>query len=163
MVTSSPGPLVLLDGAFDVVALSASFCEAFDVDCETATGQPFTSLGAGEWDLPQLRSLLQATLSGAASIEAYEIESGRLFWEIDQQFDSVPVLVDEQIIAYRFDDGLLIYDAYNGSLVGQVSLSRTVENNSEWRTNPVWLAGHDTTIALLFQGSGELLTLQLAP
>jgi two-component sensor histidine kinase len=73
LVTSSSGPLILLDGAFRVVAVSDSFCEAFEIDCATAAGRPMTSLGSGEWDLPQLHSLLDATASGAARIEAYEI------------------------------------------------------------------------------------------
>ena len=33
--------------------------------------------GAGEWDVPQLRSLLNATLSGAAEVDAYEMDLKR--------------------------------------------------------------------------------------
>ena len=77
VVASSPGPLLLLDGDLNVVAASASFASAFEIDPATAPGRPLAGLGDGEWDTPQLRSLLQATMSGAAKIEAYEMNLQR--------------------------------------------------------------------------------------
>lgn len=77
IVASSPGPLLLLDGDLNIVAASTSFSRAFEVDAESATGQPLSSLGAGEWAMPKLRSLLDATISGAANIEAYEVDLER--------------------------------------------------------------------------------------
>jgi two-component sensor histidine kinase len=77
IVSSSPGPLLLLDGDLAIVAASASFYTAFDIDEATAPGQPLVSLGAGEWAAPRLKSLLGATLSGAARIEAYEMDLKR--------------------------------------------------------------------------------------
>src|SRR5579859_4583272 len=66
VVASSPGPLLLLDGDLNIVAASASFSDAFDLDLAEAPGRPLSSLGAGEWNRPQLRALLKATASGAA-------------------------------------------------------------------------------------------------
>jgi len=77
IVVSSPGPLLLLDGDLTVIAASASFSAAFDIDVATAPGNSLSHLGQGEWDTPQLRSLLQATASGAARIEAYEMDLKR--------------------------------------------------------------------------------------
>ena len=77
MVCASVSPLLLLDGEFEVMAASASFCDAFDVDPAQAVGKPLFSLGAGEWDVPQLRSLMDATRSGDAEIDAYETELRR--------------------------------------------------------------------------------------
>lgn len=74
MVSSSTAPLVLLDGDLTVVAASASFFSTFQINPIGATGEPLFSLGDGEWDLPRLRSLLTATLSGAADVKAYELE-----------------------------------------------------------------------------------------
>jgi len=74
VVVSSRGPLLLLDGELNLVAASASFAHTFEVDAAGAVGGQLSSLGRGEWDLPQLRSLLVATLSGAAKIDAYEID-----------------------------------------------------------------------------------------
>jgi two-component sensor histidine kinase len=77
IVASSPGPLLLLDGDLVVIAASASFSTAFDIDVESAPGNALSRLGDGEWDAPQLRSLLHATASGAAKIEAYEMDLKR--------------------------------------------------------------------------------------
>lgn len=76
-VTASPGPLLLLDGDFKVVAASTSFSRAFAVDGEAAIGRPLSSLGAGEWAMPELRSLLQAANRACSPIEACEIELQR--------------------------------------------------------------------------------------
>jgi two-component sensor histidine kinase len=77
LVASSDAPIVLLDGALDVVAASASFTQAFQIDPAAASGRSLFSLGAGEWDVPQLRSLLRTTLSGAAELDAYEMDLTR--------------------------------------------------------------------------------------
>jgi len=77
VVESSPGPLLLLDGELNIVAASVSFLDAFGIDPAEAPGKPLAGLGAGEWRAPQLQSLLNATLSGAAKIEAYEMDLRR--------------------------------------------------------------------------------------
>ncbi|MDQ3124751.1 MAG: sensor histidine kinase [Pseudomonadota bacterium] len=74
VVGSSTAPLVLLDGDLNVIAASASFFAAFKIDPAGAIGESFLGLGDGEWNLPRLRSLLSATLSGAADVDAYEME-----------------------------------------------------------------------------------------
>ena len=74
VIGSSTAPLVLLDGDLKVIAASASFFTTFRIDPAGATGEPLLALGDGEWNLPRLRSLLTATLSGGAAVEAYEIE-----------------------------------------------------------------------------------------
>jgi two-component system, sensor histidine kinase PdtaS len=74
IVAVSTAPLALLDGDLNVITLSASFCNAFQIDVAEATDRAFFALGGGEWDVPQLRSLLNATRSGAAEVDAYEME-----------------------------------------------------------------------------------------
>jgi two-component sensor histidine kinase len=74
VIVSSTTPLVLLDGALDVIAASLSFCHEFALDPACVEGHQFFALGAGEWDIPQLRSLLQATAAGDAQIDAYEVD-----------------------------------------------------------------------------------------
>jgi two-component sensor histidine kinase len=77
VVAASDAPLLLLDGELAVVAVSASFCEAFEIDPRRATGRSLFEMGAGEWDVPQLRSLLAATLTGQARIPAYQMDLKR--------------------------------------------------------------------------------------
>jgi len=74
LIASSDAPILLLDGALVVVSASASFSRAFQIDPANAAGISLFALGDGEWDVPQLRSLLRVTLSGAADIEAYEMD-----------------------------------------------------------------------------------------
>ncbi|MEO5808286.1 sensor histidine kinase [Devosia sp.] len=77
VISSSSTPLLLLNKELRVVAASASFCRAFGIDPGSMPGQEFAKVGAGEWAMPQLTSLLEATASGAAEIEAYEIDLHR--------------------------------------------------------------------------------------
>jgi two-component sensor histidine kinase len=74
MVASSDAPLLLLDGELNVIAVSRSFGNAFQVDPQTAPGLSVFALGAGDWDQPSLRSLLSGVASGQVAVEAYEID-----------------------------------------------------------------------------------------
>ncbi|MGK6318593.1 sensor histidine kinase [Sphingomonas sp. DT-204] len=73
ILASSDAPALLLDGNLAVIAASDSFYRTFALEPENVAGQPLFELGGGEWDVPQLRSLLDVTLS-EAGIEAYEMD-----------------------------------------------------------------------------------------
>ena len=72
LVESSATPLLVLNEQLVVQAVSGTFCSAFGLRSEDVVGAAFLSLGQGEWDSPQLRLLLKATLAGHADLEAYE-------------------------------------------------------------------------------------------
>src|SRR5580704_11675444 len=74
LVAASDAPILLLDGDLGVIAASASFARAFQIDAATIPGRSLFALVGGEWDVPQLRSLLHVTLSGAVQIDAYEMD-----------------------------------------------------------------------------------------
>lgn len=74
VVAASNEPLLFLTGDLRVIAASASFCQAFRIDPAVVPGRTLAELGSGEWSLPQLSSLLKATASGSAMIEAYEVK-----------------------------------------------------------------------------------------
>lgn len=74
VVLASNAPLLLLDEKLEIVAASDSFCAAFGIDPATVAGQTIYDLDHHHWDLPRLRSLIDATLTGAANVEAYEME-----------------------------------------------------------------------------------------
>jgi two-component sensor histidine kinase len=76
LVAASDAPILLLDGDLDVVAASDSFARAFQLSPAAIAGQSLFALGAGEWDVPQLRSLLRLTLSGAP-VGDYEMDLKR--------------------------------------------------------------------------------------
>lgn len=77
VVVSSNEPLLFLSDDLKVIAASASFCRAFGINPVTVPGTLLSELGDGEWAMPTLASLLKATASGSANIEAYEIELNR--------------------------------------------------------------------------------------
>jgi two-component sensor histidine kinase len=74
LVQSSKSPLLLLDDDVVVIGASTSFCNTFNLDPATMVDRRLADLGAGEWDVPQLNSLLLATIAGAAEIDAYEMD-----------------------------------------------------------------------------------------
>ena len=74
LIAASVAPVLLLDGDLSVLAASQSFFESFDVGPEDIPGVRLADLGEGEWNVPQLWSLLKATAYGQASIRAYEMD-----------------------------------------------------------------------------------------
>lgn len=77
VIATSTAPLLLLDGELNLVAASTSFCQAFQIDPTTVPGLAMRALGTGEWNIPQLESLLQATAAGYAEVTDYEIDLRR--------------------------------------------------------------------------------------
>lgn len=77
VVVSSNEPLLFLSEDQRVIAASTSFCRAFEIDPATIPRRRLSELGNGEWAMPKLASLLKATASGSAQIEAYEIDLKR--------------------------------------------------------------------------------------
>src|SRR5687768_2201979 len=69
LVESSKAPLLLLDDGAVVIGASTSFCNTFNLDPATIANRRLADLGAGEWDVPQLNSLLTATIAGSAEID----------------------------------------------------------------------------------------------
>ena len=76
LIALSNTPLLLLDSALNLVAVSESFCVAFEIDSPPA-GTPLADIGGGEWNVAQLISLLRATAAGLAEIDAYEMDLQR--------------------------------------------------------------------------------------
>ena len=77
VIASSSSPMLLLNGELAIVAASASFIQAFGYGSRTLVTRPLSKIGSGEWNVPQLRSLLRATASGDAQIDAYEMDLRR--------------------------------------------------------------------------------------
>jgi two-component sensor histidine kinase len=74
VVASSSAPVLLLDSSLTVIAASKSFCRAFQIESGQVEDRSLTALGGGEWNVPQLTSLLKATASGFAEVDGYEME-----------------------------------------------------------------------------------------
>jgi two-component sensor histidine kinase len=67
-------PLLVLDRDLRVVLASRSFYKTFKMDSQDVQGRPVYTLGDGQWDIPQLRLLLQGIVPQHAVMDAYEVE-----------------------------------------------------------------------------------------
>jgi two-component sensor histidine kinase len=74
VVAASNEPLLFLTSDLRVIAASASFCRSFQVDPAGLPGRRISDVGAGEWGIPRLISLLKAAASGTDQIGAYELD-----------------------------------------------------------------------------------------
>jgi PAS domain-containing protein len=67
-------PLIVLDQDLRVVTVSRSFYDVFKVKPEETVGQLIYDLGNKQWDIPQLRELLEDILPRKATFDDYEVE-----------------------------------------------------------------------------------------
>ena len=74
ILTSSTAPALLLDADLTVIAASETFYRAFGLKAANVCGSSLFDMGSGEWRTAQLRSLLSATASGHARVDAYEMD-----------------------------------------------------------------------------------------
>jgi two-component sensor histidine kinase len=67
-------PLLVLDRDLRVVAASRSFYLTFQVDRQAVQGRPVYALGDGQWNIPELRVLLEDILPLHTVMDAYLVE-----------------------------------------------------------------------------------------
>ncbi len=67
-------PLVILDSDLRVDSANRSFYQTFQVEPEEAEGELFYDLGEGQWDIPELRELLEEILPQETAFNDYEVE-----------------------------------------------------------------------------------------
>ena len=67
-------PLVVLDGALQVISASRSFYRMFQATPENTVGKPLYELGNSQWNIPKLRELLETILPRDQSFEGYAVE-----------------------------------------------------------------------------------------
>jgi len=67
-------PLLVLSKKLRVISSSRAFCTMFGVTQENTEGQFIYDLGNRQWDIPQLRELLNSTLKEDKIFEGYRVE-----------------------------------------------------------------------------------------
>lgn len=67
-------PLIVLDEHLRVVSANPQFCRTFGVRAKQAAGSLLYEVGGGEWDIPELRELLEEILPKNKSFEDFEVE-----------------------------------------------------------------------------------------
>ena len=75
--------LLVLDPDLTVRFANRSFGRTFAVTPEDTVGRKLYELGNGQWDIPELRSLIETILSERETIEAFEVD--RVFPSIGQR------------------------------------------------------------------------------
>ena len=66
-------PFLVLDGSLRVITASRSFYEAFCVKPDETIGQFVYDLGDGQWNIPALRTLLEAVLPNQKAFREFEV------------------------------------------------------------------------------------------
>ncbi|MEJ2322749.1 MAG: PAS domain S-box protein, partial [Gammaproteobacteria bacterium] len=67
-------PLVVLDGSLRVTSANPTFYQYFQVDPEETVGQYLRELGDRQWDIPQLRELLETILPEQTAFHDFRVE-----------------------------------------------------------------------------------------
>jgi chemotaxis protein methyltransferase CheR len=66
--------LLVLDSDLTIRFANRSFCDTFAVAPGDTVGRKLYELGNGQWDIPELRSLIETILPERATIEAFEVD-----------------------------------------------------------------------------------------
>jgi two-component system CheB/CheR fusion protein len=74
IVDTVRGPLVVLGEDLRVITASRSYYRYFQSTAEATMGQPIYELGNRQWDIPELRNLLENILPGNESFEDFVVE-----------------------------------------------------------------------------------------
>ena len=74
LIKATRNPVLLLDDKLAIVSASESFCSTFGYEPDDVERAGLATLGGGEWDVAQLRNLLNMTFAGSATVDAYEFD-----------------------------------------------------------------------------------------
>lgn len=74
IVDTLPEPFLVLDDQLHVLAASRCFYVVFKEDPEQSHGRSLFEIGDGHWDVPGLRTLLEAVIPQQASVDNFEFE-----------------------------------------------------------------------------------------
>lgn len=75
IVETVPEPLLVLDGNLCVRTASRSFLKCFRVAREETDGRFIYELGSGQWNIPELRTLLTDVLVKDRQVEGFEVRN----------------------------------------------------------------------------------------
>jgi two-component system CheB/CheR fusion protein len=67
-------PLLVLDKALKIISANRSFYKTFDASPSETEKHFIYNLGDGQWDIPQLRVLLEEIIPRSNSFEDFEVE-----------------------------------------------------------------------------------------
>jgi PAS domain S-box-containing protein len=74
IVDTVRNPLLVLDKELRVVAASRAFHKTFDLSQDETDGRLVYDLGGGQWDIPELKHLLEDILPNNSEFDEYEVK-----------------------------------------------------------------------------------------
>jgi len=74
IVNTMREPLLVLDASLKVVSANPAFYSTFSMSESKTSGQYIYQLGKGQWDIPELRTLLEEVLPSNTSFEEFRLE-----------------------------------------------------------------------------------------
>src|ERR1700675_3855068 len=74
IVETVPSALIVLDRNLNITSANRAFYQTFRTSREETVGCQIYELGNRQWDIPQLRTLLESVIPHRASVEGFEVE-----------------------------------------------------------------------------------------
>ena len=74
IVDTLPDPLLVLDRDLCIESASRAFYETFKVGRDETIGRHLYELGDGQWDIPELRGLLEFVIPKSSAVVDYEVQ-----------------------------------------------------------------------------------------
>ncbi|WP_207102635.1 HWE histidine kinase domain-containing protein [Paracoccus shandongensis] len=75
IVNTLRDPLLVLDGDLTVISANPAFYRTFQTSGDDTIGVPFPDLGNGQWNIPELRGLLEDVIPKSAAIIDHEVRA----------------------------------------------------------------------------------------
>ncbi|HEX3941144.1 MAG TPA: PAS domain S-box protein, partial [Acidobacteriaceae bacterium] len=73
IIDNMPTCLLALDGELNVLLANSTFCSEFHVSQADTVGRPFYRLGNEQWNIPQLRQLLEKVLPEKKAVKEFSV------------------------------------------------------------------------------------------
>jgi len=152
-------PILVLDADLRVIKANDSFCAGFQIATEEITGNHLHHLGTGQWDIPQLRLLLEEVLAKDTAFSDLEVEhnfpklgprfmllSGRKLQDVNDHQPRVLLAIADITGRKRALEALLASEkmAATGRLAA--SLAHEINNPLSSVVSAVYLLLHDETL-----------------
>jgi len=152
-------PLLVLDSELTVLSANRSFYRDFRVDPENTVGSLVYELGNGQWDIPELRRLLEEILPASTRFDDFRVEHD--FPDVGLR---VMLLNGRQVISEgeKTQRILLAIEDITDSLRAEQErerLLKTVAAKNQELQDIIYIASHDLKSPLvnILGFSGELL------
>lgn len=94
----------------------------------------------------------------AGYIQAFDILTGTLIWEVQEVFRSAPLLVNDNLFVYTIENSIEVYDVVDGDLSGSITLHRS---DTEVSNGSIALSGNRNMLAIVYYATQEVILLNL--